>query len=57
LKQAVRRSDPKWAAARELRFEEASVEVAALGQCPARPVAMRRIEDEGDEANGAALWH
>jgi hypothetical protein len=41
----------------ELRFEEASIKVAALSQCPARPVAMRRIEDEGDEANGAALWH
>jgi hypothetical protein len=31
--------------------------VATLRQCPAHPVAMRRIHDEGDEANGAALWH
>ena len=41
----------------ELRLREISVEVAALRQCPAHPVAMRRIHDEGDEANGAALWH
>jgi hypothetical protein len=41
----------------ELRLEEVSDEVAALRQCPARPVAMRRIHDEGDEDNGAALWH
>ena len=41
----------------ELRLQEVSVEAAALRQCPAQPVAMRRIHDEGDEANGAALWH
>jgi hypothetical protein len=41
----------------ELRLKEVSDEVASLRQCPARPVAMRRIHDEGDEANGAALWH
>jgi hypothetical protein len=41
----------------ELRLEEVSDEVAALRRCPAQPVAMRRIHDEGDEANGAALWH
>ena len=41
----------------ELRLEDISDEVATLRQCPARPVAMRRIHDEGDEANGAALWH
>jgi hypothetical protein len=41
----------------ELRLQEVSDEVASLRQCPARPVAMRRIHDEGDEANGAALWH
>jgi predicted metalloprotease len=41
----------------ELRLKEVSDEVATLRQCPAQPVAMRRIHDEGDEANGAALWH
>jgi hypothetical protein len=41
----------------ELRLHEVSDEAAALRQCPAHPVAMRRIDDEGDEANGAALWH
>jgi hypothetical protein len=41
----------------ELRLKEVSDEVATLRQRPAQPVAMRRIYDEGDEANGAALWH
>jgi hypothetical protein len=41
----------------ELRLEAATSEAAQLRQCPAHPVAMRRIDDEGDEANGAALWH
>jgi hypothetical protein len=41
----------------ELRLQEVSQEVTTLRQCPARPVAMRRIDGEGDEANGAALWH
>jgi hypothetical protein len=39
------------------RLQEMSDEVAALRQYPAQPVAMRRVRDEGDEANGAALWH
>ena len=41
----------------ELRLVEVSSEAPALSQCPAYPVAMLRIDDEGDEANGAALWH
>jgi len=40
-----------------LRLKEISDELAALRANPAQPVAMRRIRDEGDEANGAALWH
>jgi hypothetical protein len=39
------------------RLREISDEVAALRQYPAQPTAMRRVHDEGDEANGAALWH
>jgi hypothetical protein len=39
------------------RLQEMSDEVAALRQHPAQPEAMRRVHDEGDEANGAALWH
>jgi len=41
----------------ELRLLAVSSEAAALRQCPAHPVAMCRIDGEGDEANGAALWH
>jgi hypothetical protein len=41
----------------ELRLVEVSSEAPAVKQCPAYPVAMLRIDDEGDEANGAALWH
>ena len=41
----------------EQRLKDMSDEIATLRQCPAQPVAMRRIQDEGDEANGAALWH
>ena len=41
----------------ELRLVEVSSEVPALRQCPAYPVAMLPIDDEGDEANGAALLH
>ena len=41
----------------ELRLVEVSSKAPALRQCPGQPVAMRRIRDEGDEANGAALWH
>jgi hypothetical protein len=39
------------------RLQEVSDEMAAFRQDPAQPVAMRRVHDEGDEANGAALWH
>ena len=39
------------------RLQEVSNEVAALRQHPAQPETMRRVQDEGDEANGAALWH
>ena len=39
------------------RLQEVSDEVAALKQHPAQSDTMRRVHDEGDEDNGAALWH
>jgi hypothetical protein len=41
----------------ELRLVEVSSEPPIVRQCPPFPVALLRIDDEGDEANGAALWH
>jgi len=40
----------------ELRLVKVS-DSAALKQCPPLPTAMRYIDDEGDEENGAALFH
>jgi hypothetical protein len=40
----------------ELRLVEVS-DSAVLKQCPPLPIAMRYIDDEGDEENGAALFH
>jgi len=37
------------------RLQEVSDEVTALRQHPAQPAAVRRVHDEGDEADGAAL--
>jgi hypothetical protein len=39
------------------RLREMSDEVTALKQYSAQPAALRPIHDEGDEANGSALWH